>query len=157
VFRRAGEADVVALAELERDASLAALGAVFPPERHPFPFADVLARWRLVLGEPGVTTELVDGVSGPPDVLVAWDAVSVRHLAVRPDRWGEGWGRRALGRAEDAARAAGLTELVLWCLAENHRARGLYEHLGWAPTGEQQPSPWPPYPVELCYRRALRA
>jgi GNAT superfamily N-acetyltransferase len=156
VFRRAGDADVLALAELERDAALVALVDVFPPDRYPYPFADVLARWRLVLAEPGVTTEVVAG-SGGLDVLLAWDSTSLRHLAVRPERWGEGWGRRAVRRAETAARAEGADRLVLWCLAGNHRARGLYEHLGWTLTGEQRAAPWPPYPLELEYARRLRA
>ena len=34
----------------------------------------------------------------------------------------------------------------------NHRARGLYEHLGWEPTGREQAAEWPPYPVELQLR-----
>jgi hypothetical protein len=38
-------------------------------------------------------------------------------------------------------------------LRENTRARGLYEHLGWAPTGREQAAEWPPYPVELEYGR----
>jgi hypothetical protein len=32
------------------------------------------------------------------------------------------------------------------------RARDLFEHLGWEPTGREQPAEWPPYPTELEYR-----
>ena len=45
------------------------------------------------------------------------------------------------------------TTLRLWCLVENHRARGLYEHLGWRPTGREQTAVWPPYPREMEYAR----
>ena len=37
-------------------------------------------------------------------------------------------------------------------LYAHHRARALYEHLGWEPTGREQPAEWPPYPTELEYR-----
>jgi RimJ/RimL family protein N-acetyltransferase len=45
--------------------------------------------------------------------------------------------------------AAGATRL--WCLAENHRARRLYDRLGWRPTGVERAAEWPPHPVELEY------
>ena len=38
---------------------------------------------------------------------------------------------------------------TLWVLADNHRARGLYEHLEWQPTGRSRQDEWPPYPPEL--------
>ncbi len=79
------------------------------------------------------------------DVYVCWDPTTLRHLAVRPERWGSGLGRQAVERA------AGVTRL--WCLVENHRARGLYEHLGWRPTGREQSAVWPPYPREMEYAR----
>jgi predicted GNAT family acetyltransferase len=70
---------------------------------------------------------------------------------VRPERWGSGLARSAVQRSVAAIRATGKTP-VLWVLAANHRARRLYEHLGWEPTGREQPAEWPPYPVELQLR-----
>jgi hypothetical protein len=49
------------------------------------------------------------------------------------------------------ARASGVRRL--WCLAENHRARGFHEHLGWRATGRNHLAEWPPYPTELEYAR----
>ena len=150
-FRRATPGDAVALRDLERDASLAALAHVFPPERHPYPADDVLARWYLVLVDPDVVVEVVDGDSGLR-CLVAHDAHgTLRHLAVAPDSWGQGLGRLAVDRAVTALRACGGGTPRLWCLAENHRARRLYEHLGWRPSGAEQPAPWPPYTTEMEY------
>jgi len=40
---------------------------------------------------------------------------------------------------------------VLWCLRDNARARGLYEHLGWTLTDRTQQSPYPPYHLEVEY------
>ena len=64
---------------------------------------------------------------------------------MHPDRWGTGLAREGVELAVAAIRAAGRTP-VLWVLVANHRARGLYEHLGWEPTGREQPAEWPPYP-----------
>jgi GNAT superfamily N-acetyltransferase len=150
-FRRAGPEDAVALRDLERAASLAALGHVFPPDRYPYPSEDVLARWHLVLTDPDTMVDVVDGDPGLA-CGVAYDVhAAVRQVAVSPARWGEGLGRLALERAVGALSGAGATEVRLWCLAENTRARAVYEHLGWRVTGAEQPAPWAPYPTEVEY------
>ncbi len=151
-FRTAGPDDAGLLCDLEREANLAALGHVFPPDRFPFPTAAVLTRWVEVLADPVVRVEVVDGDTGL-HCFVAWDAVTLRHLAVHPDAWGTGLARSAVTRAVAAIRAGGRRP-VLWCLADNRRARTVYEHLGWDPTGGRRDAVWPPYPVELEY--ALR-
>jgi len=142
LFRAARPADAVALTGLERDANLVALAHVFPGV--PYPEQEVRARWSRVLTDPEVHVE----VCGPDDLLdayVCWDLTTLRHLAVRPERWGTGLGRLAVERAVGATR--------LWCLADNQRARGLYEHLGWRPTGREGAAEWPPYPREMEYAR----
>ncbi len=146
-FRTAGAADAGPLRDLERAANVAALGHVFPPERFPFPSAEVRARWVEVLADPTVQVEVVDGEAGLL-CFAAWDEVTLRHLAVHPDRWGTGLARAAVARAVDAIRAGGGLPL-LWCLADNGRAWAVYEHLGWRPTGRRREAVWPPYPVEL--------
>ncbi len=144
--RVAGADDGPLLRDLERAANLAALAHVFPPDRFPFPDDDVLARWALVLTEPGVTTELAV-VEGAAVGFLAYDATTLRHLGVHPDHWGRGLGRALVARAVVAIGPGA----VLWCLVDNRRARGLYEHLGWRPTGRLQAAPWPPYPTEMEY------
>ena len=141
-FRPATTADADALADLERDANLVALGHVFPGV--PFPWDDVRDRWLLLIEDASVRVEVV----GPADrlfVYLAWDAERLRHLGVRPELWGSGLARAAVERASGVRR--------LWVLRDNARARGLYEHLGWTPTGREQEAEWPPYPVELEYAR----
>src|SRR3954451_3931545 len=96
VFRPATRGDAVALAELERDTNLVALAHVFPGV--PYPEDDVRARWQALLADPEVTVE----VAAPPgrlDVSLAHDDVRLRHLGVRPERWGEGIARAAVERA----------------------------------------------------------
>jgi len=150
-FRVASVEDAVQLMELERAASLAALAHVFPADRFPYPDGDVLARWHLVLADPTARVEVVDGDSGLR-CLVAHDASgSLRHLAVAPASWGRGLGRAAVDHALSQLRASGATRAQLWCLVDNTRARRLYVHLGWGPTGLTRDAPWPPYPTEMEY------
>ena len=144
-WRRADPADAPALRDLERSASSAGLAHVFGDL--PYPDDDVLARWALVLADPEVVTEVVEDADGLV-AFTAHDGTSLRHLGVRPDAWGSGLGRQGVARAV----AAGSTRL--WVLAENHRARRLYDALGWSPTGASRECPWPPYPVELEYGAA---
>lgn len=144
-WRRATPADAGPLTDLERDANLVGLAHVFGDL--PFPYDAVLTRWVLVLDDPEVVTEVVAGDQGLV-ALAAYDRESLRHLAVHPDWWGRGVARAGVDRAT----AAGATRL--WVLADNHRARRLYDALGWAPTGVTQECPWEPHPTELEYRRA---
>jgi GNAT superfamily N-acetyltransferase len=148
VLRTANDADIVALRDLERAANLIALGHIFPPDQYPYPDDDVLARWRIVLDDPGCTTLVADGPDGI-EGLVAHDLRTIRHLAVHPDRWGTGLARTLLQAA--CARIDGPASL--WCLVDNRRARGLYEHLGWVPTGLEQESEFAPYPTQMEYVR----
>jgi GNAT superfamily N-acetyltransferase len=142
VFRPARAGDADALTALERDTNVVALAHVFPGV--PYPFAEVRERWLRLVADSDVRVEVV----GPPerlDVYLAWDDERLRHLGVRPGQWGRGLARHAVERATGVRR--------LWVLRDNARARGLYEHLGWAPTGREQAAEWPPYPVELEYAR----
>jgi GNAT superfamily N-acetyltransferase len=141
-WRRATAADVVALRDLERAASRQGLAHVFGAL--PYPDDDVLARWVLLLDDPSVVVDVVEDEQGLV-VLSAHDGENLRHLAVRPDHWGAGLGRAGVHRAVSAGARR------LWVLADNGRARGLYESLGWTPTGKRQECPWPPFPTELEY------
>jgi RimJ/RimL family protein N-acetyltransferase len=156
-LRVAGPDDLLALMELERDANLVGLAHVFPAEQHPFPEDDVLARWALVLDEPGVVVLVADrpGPGRDLDVLAAHDDRTLRHLAVHPRLWGTGLATAAIRTVLAALVARGATEADLWCLEDNTRARRLYEHLGWRPAGERRPAPWPPHPTELRCTRPL--
>lgn len=143
-WRPAGPDDAPALRDLERAANLVGLAHVFPADRFPFPDDGVLARWALVLDDPEVVVEVVDGDDGFL-AFAAYDRDSLRHVAVHPDVWGTGLARAAVARAV----AHGVRRL--WVLDANHRARRLYEHLGWSATGVEQECPWAPHPTELEY------
>jgi RimJ/RimL family protein N-acetyltransferase len=159
MFRAATLDDLSALRDLEREANLVGLRHVFPPDRFPFPEDDVLARWALVLDEPGVEVLVRDarrGRDGGLDLFAAYDDRSLRHLAVHPDQWGTGLATTAIETVLHAMDVRGTTIAELWCLEENHRARRLYEYLGWRPVeGERRPAPWPPHPTEMRYTRLI--
>lgn len=158
VFRAATSEDLVGLRDLEREANLVGLAHVFPPERYPFPGDDVLARWRLVMDEPGVEIEVVDDTDGGGLIaLAAYDDATLRHVAVHPSHWGEGLATRAIEQALHEMDRRGTTIASLWCLEENHRARRLYEFLGWRATDDRREAPWPPHPTEMRYTRLISA
>jgi len=140
-WRTATAEDAVALRDLERAANLVGLAHVFGDL--PFPDEGVLARWQETLADPSVTVMVT------PVAFTSWDAGGrLRHLAVHPDHWGTGLAREGVGLAVSSIRGSGRVPR-LWVLADNHLARGLYDHLGWTPTGRTQPAEWPPYPQEL--------
>jgi GNAT superfamily N-acetyltransferase len=156
MFREAAEGDLLKLTQLERDANLAALSHVFPPDRHPFPFDDVLARWRLVLEDPAAVVLVADAQEGSSlSAYAAYDDDTLRHLAVHPDHWGKGLASAAIETALHAMDRRGTTAASLWVLQENHRARRLYTYLGWRETDEVQEAPWPPHPMEVKYTRLI--
>jgi RimJ/RimL family protein N-acetyltransferase len=161
MFRVADTQDVVALRDLERTANLAGLGHVFPPDRYPFPDDAVLARWQIVLDDPETCVLVADAdrAHGGTGLVAyaAYDHSTLRHLAVHPDRWGEGLATTAIETVLHAMDLRGTTQASLWCLVENHRARSLYEYLGWQPTDERREAPWPPYPTEIRYTRLIVA
>ncbi|WP_406832379.1 GNAT family N-acetyltransferase [Pedococcus sp. KACC 23699] len=143
-LRLATSDEASALKDLEKAANLVALAHVFPADQYPYPDADVLARWRDVLADPGTTTLVGEDEQGLT-CFVAFDALRLRHLGVRPDLWGSGLAAVAF-EASTATR--------LWCLEANHRARRFYARHGWQATGVSRTSEFPPFPVEVEYHRA---
>lgn len=141
--------DAAALASLEEQANRVALAHVFGPEL-PYPYDDVLARWSLVLEEPGATT-LVARDGGRVEGFAAYDLASLRHLALAPELFGSGLAAQLHDEVVAAWRVAGLRQATLWVLEENHRARRFYQRRGWRPDGHRQECRWPPYPVEVGY------
>jgi GNAT superfamily N-acetyltransferase len=59
-------------------------------------------------------------------------------LYVDPDRWGTGAGWALMQAARDGLARGGWTEMRLWVLEENQRARRFYERAGLAPDGERE-------------------
>lgn len=151
MIRPATGDDLVALFDVEKRASSAALSHVFGPDI-PFPDTDVLARWRLVLDEPGMTV-LIDSECGEPVGYAAFGGSWLRHLAVLPRWWGTGRAKALHDEALAHLSAGGSRTAHLWVLVENRRARAFYRRRGWADTDIREEEVFVPHPVKMQMTR----
>jgi GNAT superfamily N-acetyltransferase len=146
--------EFVALYELEKTASLAALGHVFPVEQFPFPDDEVLARYRLSFADPDFKVVAVER-DGQLVAHVAYDREQLRQLSVRPDLWGTGLADTVVEAALDDMANDGAERASLWVLTANRRARRFYERTGWECTGKVSTSQFVPHPEMLQYARRM--
>lgn len=145
---RPEEADL--LAAIQRDASVAALAHIFPPERFPYPIDEVRERWRDAVAEPELTVLVAErgaALVGVAGCRAEW----LDGLYVLPASWGEGVGRRLHDDVLERLRAAGSARCHLWVLEHNDRARRFYERLGWRENGDTRVVPFPPNPTDVGY------
>jgi GNAT superfamily N-acetyltransferase len=150
VIREARPDEDELLAEIQRDASLAALAHIFPPEEYPFPLDAVRQRWRDALDDP-LTTVLVASQDGAPVGAAGCRAEWLDGLYVAPASWGRGIGRSLHDDVLRRLRSGGSTRCHLWVLEHNDRARRFYERLGWRENGETRVVPFPPNPTDVGY------
>jgi GNAT superfamily N-acetyltransferase len=150
LIREARPDEAEALAAIQRDASLAALVHVFPPERYPFPIDAVRERWRDALADPAVTVFIAERDSRPVGVAACRPEWLDGLYVVRAG-WGEGVGRRLHDEALARLREVGSARCHLWVLEHNERARRFYERLGWRENGETRMVPFPPNPIDVGY------
>jgi GNAT superfamily N-acetyltransferase len=154
VIREARPDEGPTLAAIQRDASLAALAHVFPPELYPFPMDDVTRRWDDSLADDGLTVLLAeeDGVAtGVAGCRTEW----LDGLYVLPQFWSRGVGRALHDSVLERLRAEGCERCQLWVLEDNDRARRFYERLGWAENGTSRVVPFPPKPIDGGYSITL--
>ena len=102
-------------------------------------------------GSPGAVVGVATVVSSPDDTTAA-ELVSVW---VDPGARGAGVAVALLRSAEALAAELGARTLALWVTATNAPALRLYEHAGFAATGETKPLPSDPRLLELRMTRHL--
>lgn len=146
VVRRAAAAEATLLADLERRASEAALAHVFGDR--PYPFEDVRRRWLEVLRDPALHVRIAT-LDQEPVGYLAYSAVRVHHLGVRPDHFRSGFGRRLLDYATGEIFDRLTPQATLWVLSDNTVARTFYTSCGWRPSGRTGHSEFPPHPEEV--------
>jgi ribosomal protein S18 acetylase RimI-like enzyme len=151
-IRRARPDESRVLTRLERAASEEALRHVFPPDRHPYPVAEVTRRWRRLLRDPQLRVVVLEK-DGEPVGFVAFDETTVRHLGVVPDHTRRGYGTALLEFATTEVFDGGAARAGLWVLEGNEAARAFYRAQGWTETSDRRPSEFPPAPVELRMER----
>ncbi len=83
-IRRARFDESRLLAQLERGASEAALAHVFPPEKHPYPAAEIQRRWRRLLRDSRTHVHILQ-LKDEPVGYVAFGEGWVQHLGVLAD------------------------------------------------------------------------
>ena len=127
-----------------------------------------LRLWERLLGEPGpraVGLVAEDDAAQIVAFLHAWptrddddgpDTAEVAMIYASPDAWGTGAGRELMTTALDRLRDAGFTDVTLWVLDSNDRARRFYERAGFAIDGATKSEELRGTPVtEVRYRRPL--
>ncbi len=149
---RADEAEV--LFEIQRAASLAGLGHVFPADRFPYPDEAVRANWEAVVAEPG-RHALVAETDGEATGAAAIEGDWLNGFYVRPERWGSDVAPALHDAALELIRGSGAASAHLWVLEANTRARSFYERRGWRENGTTRVVEYPPHPVDVGYRREL--
>jgi GNAT superfamily N-acetyltransferase len=154
LIREARPDEAEALAAIQRDASIAALGHIFPPELYPFPFEAVRERWQESVAEPELEV-LVAEEEGAPIGVAGSRADWLDGLYVLPEWWSRGVGRLLHDDVLERQRASGGTECHLWVLEHNDRARAFYGRLGWQENGDSRVVPFPPHPLDIGYSIAL--
>jgi len=134
-------ADAALLAEIQEEASLAAVAHIYPPELYPFPREAVRARW----------AAFDDWAQVEPDGFVAVVDGWLEAMYVRPGAWGTGLADRLHAAAVEELRRRGGDRARLWVLAGNERARRFYERHGWRADGTSRVVEFPPHPTDLGY------
>jgi len=147
VLRRGSVDDLDLVFSIQREASVAGFGNVFPPARYPYPDEIVRDQLREQLEDPE-NVLLIDR-DGRGFALAGHHLL--QRLFVRPAAWGTGVADELHAAALDALRELGTATASLWCLAENGRARRFYEQRGWRLNGDERVVPFPPYPLDVGY------
>ena len=89
---------------------------------------DAIGRYTLVMVEQG---RFIGTASYGPSRFEQWpDCGELISLYFLPDWMGKGYGRQLLAAALAELAALGYTDIFLWVLADNHRARRFYEKAG---------------------------
>ena len=154
MIREARPDEAGTLAAIQRDASLAALAEIFPPELYPYPLDDVIRRWKESLADAEVTV-LVAEEDGTAAGVAGCRSEWLDGLYVLPQWWSRGVGRALHDEALDRLRGDSCERCHLWVLEDNDRARQFYERLGWAENGTSRVVPFPPNPIDVGYTIAL--
>ena len=150
MIRDARPDEAATLAAIQRDASLAALAHIFPPDEYPYPMAEVTDRWEDALADERVAVFVAED-GGIPVGVAGARAEWLDGLYVLPEWWSRGVGRALHDHVLEHLRSAGSTRCHLWVLEHNDRARRFYERLGWREDGTSRVVPFPPHPTDLGY------
>lgn len=97
--------------------------------------SDAPGRIRILVGDDGGRVVGWASFGAPRQPLDDPRVGELWGLYVDPPRWGTGVATALMGEAIRLLTEVGFTDLRLWVLAENPRARAFYERSGWIYTG----------------------
>lgn len=149
-FRPMILADLADLLVVQERGAVAGLGNVFPQETHPFPREVLRKRWATELADQAIAAYVATASDARLVGFAARRADELLHFGTAVETWGSGLAEWLHDQLV-ATYPPGLTRLRLRVFAENHRARRLYERLGWTPTGHTSRTPFPPHPLLVEY------
>jgi RimJ/RimL family protein N-acetyltransferase len=94
---------------------------------------------------------------GKPRFETTDNSAELWALNVAPNAWRSGLGLELMQDAIIKAKHFAYQRILLWCISENHAARGLYERCGFKNTGEtRSSSTLTGHPLhEVCYELCL--
>jgi RimJ/RimL family protein N-acetyltransferase len=154
-LRNATVSDVPGLIEVQESGALRALGHIFPQEAHPFPRAEIRARWAAEISDPDVEVYVVEDDAGGIVGFAAIRGDELLHFGTAVETWGTGLAASVHARLMERLAATGAKRARLWVFEENRRARRFYEKLGWRRTDRLRRTSFPPHPVLLAYELDL--
>jgi GNAT superfamily N-acetyltransferase len=125
--------------------------------------------WRKLSVKPNrvllVVDDLDGSISGFCDLIPSRDAdaksttAEISAIYVSPNKWRQGIGQELLSAAVVRARGDGFSELTLWVLDANKRARTFYEKFGFVlDGGTKEDDRWGDFIIrEVRYQKPLQA
>jgi hypothetical protein len=146
-------ADLPALVELEREATVAALPEVYPTAGR-FPLSLHLRARSQEFSDPWITFTLAEddlGVCG----WIEYTENQLRNLVISERMNDSGLRDELYGEGLRHWRAGEVSRVWLWVLADDQESRADYEARGWRPTGRTRRSPLVPHPVIAEYLLAM--
>jgi len=154
VLRRLTHDDLDLLLEVQRAGAVLALGHIFPQSQHPFPTAQVRARWAAEIDDPGTDCSAIM-LDGELAGFTATLGNQFLHFGTAVSTWGSGLAGAAHGEVLEHLHAQGHRSAWLRVFDDNRRATRFYERRGWRPTDATSRTDFPPYPVLRRYEITL--
>jgi GNAT superfamily N-acetyltransferase len=141
MLRAATRHDAKALARIHVESWRLAYRSLMPDQAlERLDVKERIEQWRAWLGEPGheVWVAEVEGemvgfatlAASLDDDAASRGTAEIPALYLLPGYWRQGHGRALFGRALERARERGFSELTVWVLGSNDRARRFYEAMG---------------------------
>jgi RimJ/RimL family protein N-acetyltransferase len=155
LLRDASLCDLPALLDVQHSGALQALTHIFPQDTHPFPRAEIHARWAAEIANPAVEVYVIERDEGHIAGFAAIRDSELLHFGTAVETWGSGLAAAAHDQIMERLAATGAARARLRVSEDNHRARRFYEKLGWRRTGRLSRTSFAPHPVLLEYERDL--